>query len=113
RPATSVFAPLQREINRVFDEMGEGFVAFVETPFAPRMDVVETKSGLVVTVELPGLTGDQVKVSAEDDVLTIRGEKSGSSEKTEGEAHLAERSFGRFSRSLCLPRSTDRSKINA
>jgi len=113
RNARSVFAPLQREFNRFFDEMGDGLAAFGETPFAPRMDVVETKGGLEVTVEVPGLTGDQVKVVAEDGVLTISGEKSESQEKTEGAAHVTERSFGRFSRSLYLPRSTDPGKIKA
>ena len=113
RNAMSVFAPLQREFNRFFDDLGEGIGAIGESHFAPRMDVVETKSGLEVTVEAPGLTGDQVKVTADGDVLTISGEKSTSSESGEGTAHVTERTFGRFSRSIYLPRSTDPAKISA
>jgi HSP20 family protein len=111
--ARSVFAPLQREFNRIFDDLGEGFGVLAEGHFAPRMDVVETKSGLEVTVEAPGLTGDQIKVTADGDVLTVSGEKSTSSEKAEGTARLTERSFGRFSRSIYLPRSADPAKISA
>lgn len=113
RNTMSVFAPLQREFNRFFDELGEGFGALGQAQFAPRMDVVETKSGLEVTVEAPGLTRDQIQVTADGDALTISGEKSTSSEKTEGTARLTERSFGRFSRSIYLPRSTDPAKISA
>ena len=113
RNAISLFTPLQREFNRFFDDLGEGFGALTEASFAPRMDVDETKSGLRITVEAPGLTGDQIKVTAEDDVLTISGEKTASQEKVEGEARLTERSYGRFSRSIYLPRSTDPAKISA
>ena len=113
RNARQAFAPLQREFNRFFDELGEGLHAFTDTDFAPRMDVVETGDGLRVTLEVPGLTRDQIKVIAEDDVLTVSGEKSETTEKTEGAVRLTERSFGRFSRSIYLPRSADGSKIDA
>lgn len=113
RNAKQVFAPLQREFNRFFDEIGEGLSAFTDTDFAPRMDVVETNKGLKVTLEVPGLTRDQIKVTAEDDVLTVSGEKSQASEKTDGATHLTERSFGRFSRSIYLPRSADSGSIDA
>lgn len=113
RNARQVFAPLQREFNRFFDELGDSFGAFTETHFAPSMDVAETKDGLTVTLEVPGLTRDQIQVTAEDDVLTVSGEKSETHEKTEGEIRLTERSFGRFSRSIRLPRSADGSRIDA
>jgi HSP20 family protein len=113
RNAMSVFAPLQREFNRFFDDLGEGFGALTETAFAPRMDVDETAAGLRITVEAPGLTGDQIKVTAEDDVLTISGEKTASQERVEGRTRHTERSFGRFSRSIYLPRSIDPAKISA
>lgn len=113
RHAPGLFAPLQREFNRFFDELGEGFGSLAEGAFAPRMDVDEVKSGLRITVEAPGLAADQIKVTAEDDVLTISGEKTASQEKTEGAARLSERSYGRFSRSIYLPRSVDPARISA
>lgn len=113
RSVGNAFAPLQRELNRFFDELGDGFNAFTELNFAPRMDVVETKNGLEVTLEVPGLTDDQVKVTAAEDMLTVSGEKAENREKTEGEVRLTERSFGQFSRSIYLPRSVDPSRITA
>jgi HSP20 family protein len=113
RSAATLFSPVQRELNRFFEELGEGWGAFVETHFAPRMDVVEHKDRLEVTVEVPGLTSDEVKVTAEDDVLTVSGEKSASSARSEGAARLTERTYGQFCRSIYLPRSVDPSKIAA
>jgi len=113
RNTKQVFAPLRREFNRFFDELGDGLSAFTETDFAPSMDVTETKDGLKITLEVPGLSRDQIKVTAEDDVLTVSGEKSEASEKAEGTMRLTERSFGRFSRSIYLPRSVDGGKIDA
>jgi HSP20 family protein len=113
RNARTMFMPVQRELNRFFDDLGDGFAAFTETHFAPRMDVRETKEGLQVSVEVPGLKSDQIKVTAEDDVLTVSGEKQESSDKTEGALHVSERGYGQFSRSIYLPRSVDPTKISA
>lgn len=113
RNAAALFAPLQREFNRFFDELGDGFNTLTELRFAPRMDVIETKDGLSVTVEVPGMNRDDIKITAEDDVLTVSGEKTQTKEKTEGSAHLSERSYGSFSRSIYLPRSVDAAKITA
>lgn len=113
RNVSHAFAPLQREFNRFFEELGDGLNAFTDLRFAPRMDVMETKDGLKVTLEVPGLTREQVKITAEDDLLTVSGEKSESKDRTEGAVHLMERSFGQFSRSIHLPRSVDAAKIGA
>lgn len=106
RNAMNVFAPLQREFNRFFEDLGDGGV-FHEPQFMPRMDLIETKSGLELTVEAPGLGPEDLKITADGEVLTISGEKSAAGSRLEGEARLAERSFGRFSRSVTLPRSVD------
>lgn len=109
----AVFAPLQREFNRFFDELGDGWAAFAEAQFAPRMDVVEGKDAIDLSIELPGLTRDDVKIIAADDVLTVSGKKSAESTQVEGSTRLSERSFGEFSRSVYLPRSVDPTKIEA
>lgn len=113
RAAQSLFAPLQREFNRFFDELGDGFGSIVEPRFAPRMDVVETKSELKVSLEVPGMTRDDIKITADDDMLTVSGEKSETKDRSEGSTHVTERSFGQFSRSLYLPRGVDPAKIEA
>jgi HSP20 family protein len=74
--------------------------------WSPPVSVAETADELVFTVELPGLTEDQVSIDLENDVLTISGEKT--EVRTEGDEnkyHLWERSYGSFHRSFTLPRA--------
>jgi len=111
--AGSVFTPIQREFDRLFDQLGNGWAALSEVDLAPRMDIRDTKDGLEISVELPGLTRDDVKIAIEDEVLTISGEKETEKETKEEDYRLSERTYGAFSRSVALPRSVDAEKIKA
>jgi HSP20 family protein len=113
RSATSAFAPIQREFNRLFDELGDSWTAFNEIELAPRMDLREDEKSVELTVELPGLTQADIKIAIEDDVLTISGEKKAEKETTEGSVRISERSYGAFSRSVSLPRSVEANRIKA
>lgn len=113
RSATSAFMPIQREFNRLFDELATGWNAFTNLDMAPRIDVRDTKKAIEVTVELPGIAQDDIKIDVDDDVLTISGEKKSEKETEEGDLRVSERSYGAFSRSIPLPRSVDADKIQA
>jgi HSP20 family protein len=77
------------------------------------MDLVETEHDLVLRADLPGMTEDDVEIEVKDNVLSLSGERrSDNEEKGEG-FHRVERSFGRFQRSLTLPRGVDAEKVNA
>ena len=61
-----LFGTLQREVNRVFDQMfGSGGGLASPGGFAPSLEMTETEGGLVVTAELPGLEEKDVEVSLE------------------------------------------------
>lgn len=111
--ASSVFAPVQREFNRLFDQLANGWETFAELELSPRMDVHETKDAVELTIELPGMTQDDVKIAIDDDVLTISGEKKAEKDIKEENYRVCERSYGAFSRSITLPRSVDADKIKA
>ena len=111
--ASNVFAPIQREFDRLFDQLGAGWTTLGEVDLEPRMDVRDTKDGLQITVELPGIAEADVKVAVEDDILTISGEKKTEKETKEDDYRLSERTYGAFSRSVTLPRSIDADKIKA
>lgn len=113
RSATTALAPIQREFNRLFDDLATGWNAFAELDPMARMDVHENKSAIEVTVELPGIALNDVKIEVEDDVLTISGEKKSETETQEKNRRISERSYGAFSRSITLPRSVDVDKIKA
>lgn len=113
RSATDVFAPVQREFNRVLEEFGAGWNAITDLTHAPHMDVAETKDAVELTIELPGMTQADVKITLEDEMLTISGEKKAEKEIKEETYRLSERSYGAFSRSITLPRSVDPEKVTA
>ena len=78
RSPFGMFGSLQREIDRLFDDFAPGFAAPLGRSFADvkcRMDLAETKDGLELSVELPGLEEKDVEVSVADGVLTVSGEK--------------------------------------
>ena len=81
----------------------------------PSVNVEETKDELVLSAELPGMTGDDISIDVENNVLTISGEKT--EERTEGDEerryHVWERRYGTFQRSFTLPRSVKADDIRA
>jgi len=81
--------------------------------WVPALDVRETDDRFVVTVDLPGMKPEDVDVTFEDGMLTIRGTREFSSESQDEQYHRIERSYGSFARSIRLPRVADSEKINA
>jgi HSP20 family protein len=107
---TPVFG-LRREIDRLFDDM-YGSVAG-RAGWIPAVDVREDDKEVTILAELPGLKQDDVEVTCDNGVLTIRGEKS--EERKEGDDrryHLVERTYGSFTRSFQLPQGVDETKID-
>ena len=108
-----MFGPIQREFDRLFDQMGAGWSAMTDFQLMPRMDVRDTKDGYEITAELPGIAEDDVKIAIEGDVLTISGEKKSEKETKEDDYRLSERTYGAFSRSITLPHGVDPEKLTA
>ena len=81
--------------------------------YSPSMDVTRTDGHLVLTAELPGITPDDVDVSLDGDILTIKGEKSEEREVEEADRYLRERSFGSFQRRIVVPNGVTADDIAA
>jgi HSP20 family protein len=79
----------------------------------PLLDVYEEKDDLVVKAEIPGLTKDEIDISIDGNVLTIKGEKKKHDEVKEENYYRCERTFGSFTRSLELPMNVKPDKVNA
>ena len=108
---------LRREIDRLFDDaFGAGGTGDSRrASWLPAVDVEENTDEYRFDVELPGISPDEVDVTADNGVLTIRGEKSqrATREGEEGRVHFVERSYGSFTRSFQLPQGVDEEGINA
>ena len=103
---------------RLFDDRFERLIERTfgrerQAPWMPAMDVYETDDELVVTVELPGMSADDVDVSVEDATLTVSGSREFSSQVQEESYHRIERRYGSFSRAVTLPPQVDTSKVDA
>lgn len=71
--------------------------------WSPAVDIKETDKEYLVTAELPGLSREDVKVTLEDSVLTIEGERRQEKELKDERIHRIERFYGGFCRSFTLP----------
>ena len=100
-------------LNRIIDE------AFSTWPVTgsllPAVDVIDGKDEVRLLAELPGVKPEDVKITFENGVLTIRGEKQQAAEiGTNGDrAHRIERSYGEFERSFTVPDSVDAERASA
>jgi HSP20 family protein len=117
------FLSLHREMNRLFDDVlrGTGLPAATGKQGQGRvgnfvnasMNVSETENEVRITAELPGVTEQDIDVSLDDDVLTIRGEKKFERTDDKENFHFVERSYGTFQRSLRLPFPVDPERVQA
>jgi HSP20 family protein len=85
----------------------------ITSAWYPACDVLEDKESVKIIVELPGLTPEDVKLSLENNVLSIRGEKKQQAEERTERVHRYERSYGTFERSFALPTSVDSDHVSA
>ncbi len=80
--------------------------------WAPPVDLAEDADKIVVKIEVPGVEEKDFKVSFEDGLLTVSGERQ-FERKDDRNYHRIERTYGSFVRSFSLPRSVDPDKISA
>ena len=112
------FSPFSdlRQMQNNMDRMWKRFGTFhhedgggIEAWAAP-LDVVADGDDFVVRASMPGVAPDNIQVSIEDNVLTIRGETASHFESSEGSYLMRERRVGSFHRSLRLPDAVDQDK---
>ena len=103
---------MRRVMGRVFDETWTPTIWHERTRPIP-VDLYETDDSVVAKAALPGVDPEDVEISVNDDLLTIKGETK-HEEKEEREHFLRrELSYGAFGRTLPLPASVDAEKATA
>ena len=95
---------LQGEMNRLFSSFFDEGANGERRHWAPAIDLLERDDSLVLKADLPGMSEDDVQIEVRDNVLKIAGERQAEHEAKENGYYRVERAFGRFSRSLQLPR---------
>lgn len=79
----------------------------------PALDVVEEKDHVIIKADLPGLKKEDINISVEGSLVTIKGERKIEKEEKGKNYHRVERSYGIFERSLDLGTAVDESNIKA
>jgi HSP20 family protein len=87
--------------------------ALITAEWAPLVDIEETEKEYLVKAELPEVKKEDVKVTLEEGVLTIQGERRLEKEEKGKTIHRIERSYGKFLRTFTVPRDVDEKKIAA
>ena len=91
--------------------LGEGGRMVVE--WSPSADISETEKEYLIRAELPGVKKEDVKVTIEDGVITISGERKYEKEHKDEKTHRVESFYGQFSRSFSVPDNVDVEAIRA
>ncbi len=115
RPVNGLFS-LPRELDRWMEEaLGAQAWGREENlrQWLPTTDVSETPEHLTLRLEVPGMAREDVKLSVEDDVLTVRGQKRQETSQENENFLRSERAYGMFERSFTLPAHFDRENVTA
>jgi HSP20 family protein len=81
--------------------------------WSPEVDISEDDQGYLLKADLPEMKKDDVRVTVEDGILCVSGERKGEKADQKRKFHRMERSFGNFRRSFTLPEDTDSTKVTA
>lgn len=112
------FTQLRDEINRLFNNVGDGDTSGATASWVPAVDIHEYQDRFELSVDLPGVDPSAVDITLANGVLTLSGERGGEKSAGNGnnerrvEARI-ERATGRFHRRFILPDSIDTEQIKA
>ncbi|MGD9488322.1 MAG: Hsp20/alpha crystallin family protein [Calditrichaceae bacterium] len=106
---------LKDDMDRMFEDFFGSDVSPVENynSVTPIVNVEETENDFMVSAELPGMTKDDIKITFQNNSLTISGEKKSEKDFKDANYHRYERRYGKFCRSISIPSSIVADKIEA
>jgi HSP20 family protein len=90
-----------------------GKEAMTVAEWSPLVDITEDEKEYVIKAELPDVKKEDIKLTVEDNVMSISGERKYEKEEKGKKYHRVERAYGSFMRSFTLPDAADGSKVNA
>ena len=102
----------QNKFQRIFGEF-PGIETPVQDTFSPAIDIKDSEKHLILNIEVPGIKKEDMKITLQDNVLTIKGEKKKVSEEKEDNFFRSERVYGTFERSFTLPVDFDSENVDA
>lgn len=98
--------------ENVFNETVSPFVSSMVAP-SFKVDVSEDEEAIYIDADMPGMKKEEVKISMDEDVLTISAERTHEEEQKKKDYHRVERSYGSMSRSFSLGENVDLENVDA
>jgi HSP20 family protein len=108
---------VSNRLNRIFGrsaaraESGQEMLAVANS--SPSADITETDAAYLIKAEIPGVQKEDVKVTIQDGMLTMQGERKMEKEEKGKKFHRVERSYGSFVRSFRMPDDADENSVKA
>jgi HSP20 family protein len=99
-------------IGRMFRDL-DPWVELAEVPWMPELEMTERDHTLLIKLDLPGMTRENVNVSYTDEGLVIKGERTQETEAKKDEWFTTERTYGRFYRVVPLPEGVNYKEVKA
>jgi HSP20 family protein len=110
--SSSAFEPMERFMQAAFMPFA-WFRPWLAVPSAPKLDVIDRDSSVLVRAEVPGVRKNRLEVEASDVSLTIKGEVEHEETREDQRYRIAETSRGAFVRTVHLPSEVDSAKARA
>jgi HSP20 family protein len=108
---------VSNRLNRIFrrtpaaNEGGRELLTVAD--WSPTADITESDNAYLIKAEIPGVKKEDVKVTIQDGMLTVLGERKLEKEEKGMKFHRIERSYGSFLRSFQLPDDADENSVKA
>ncbi len=112
-PMLDLAPGFSREVDRLLSDIFNRDTFRLGGEWAPVVDMSETKDEMIVRAEVPGMAKEDITVTLQDNVLTMRGEKKEEKRELDATFHRIERSYGSFVRSFALPTLVQVEKVVA
>ena len=110
---TTDIGEFAEEVRRIFAELGRSLGESLAGECSPPVDVYETDESVQVTMDLPGVSPEAIRILAKGNALLIAGEKASRRGRGDSSFHLVERGYGRFARSIRLSAPCDPARARA
>ncbi len=108
---------MEKRLSSYFGRPGisteSGKEAMTVAEWSPHVDITEDDKEYVIKADLPEVKKEDIKLTVQDNVMSISGERKYEKEEKGKKYHRVERAYGSFMRSFTLPEDADGSKVNA
>lgn len=109
----NVWGDLKSEFARAFGDLGRTGNSTATRMCRPDMNMVETENDFVLTMDLPGISLEDLSIEVKGEELVIAGDRRNETETTEGRWHRVESTYGKFYRAVRLGHGLKTDNIDA